>query len=57
MRSRRVFRFRLKLALAGFAADEREAQKGEGFRFPDPALVARDGRKTAKLNQPGLVRM
>jgi hypothetical protein len=47
----------LEMPLAGFAADEREAQEVEGLRFSKPALSARDRCETAKLDQAGLHRM
>jgi hypothetical protein len=34
-----------------------EAQKHEGFRFAEPALLASGGRMAAELNLAGLVRM
>jgi hypothetical protein len=46
-----------EVALAGLTADERETQEVEGFRLADPALRARVGRETAKLDQAGLFRM
>src|SRR5215469_12895508 len=47
----------LEMALPGLAADEREAQKTEGFRFAEPALPTCDRGKAAKLDQAGLLRM
>src|SRR5690349_21564670 len=39
------------------AADEREAQEGEGLRLAEPALRAPRRRVAAELEQAGLVRM
>src|SRR5580704_3508363 len=47
----------LELALAGFTADEGEAEEVEGLRLAEPALLAIDRRKAAELDQAGLVRM
>jgi len=41
----------------GVAADEGEAEEVEGFRFPEPASLARGRRAAAELNQAGLVRV
>jgi hypothetical protein len=43
--------------LARFTADEREAQKGEGFRPAKTLPFAIGRREAAKLDQPCLVRM
>src|SRR6476620_8754146 len=47
----------LEVALAGLAADEREAQEVEGLRFAEPTMIARDRSEAAKLDQAGLFRM
>src|SRR5438105_4939747 len=44
-------------AFARSAADEGEAEKVEGLRFAEPALLAIVRRVAAKLDQTGLVRM
>ena len=49
--------FDLELAPLCLAADEDEAQEGEGLRLAEPAPLAVGRRIAAKLNQAGLVRM
>src|SRR4051812_40603941 len=49
--------FEQEAPLAGSAADEGEAQEGEGLRLAEPALGASGRSKAAKLDQAGLVRM
>src|SRR3954453_22036485 len=46
-----------ELTLAGLAADEGEAEKGEGLRLAETAPGALDRREAAELDQAGLVRM
>src|SRR5208283_4301891 len=40
---------------SAFSADEREAQKVESLRFPQPLLLSAGRRRAAKLDQSGLV--
>ena len=47
----------LEAALAGFAADQREAEEGEGLRLAKPASLPVRRRMAAELDEPGLVRM
>jgi hypothetical protein len=49
--------FDLEFALAGFAADEGEAQEVEGLRFAEPAPLAAFRRKSSELDEPGLLGM
>jgi hypothetical protein len=49
--------FDLEFAPAGFAADEGEAQEGEGLRFAGPAPLAVLRRNASELDKPGLLRM
>lgn len=42
-------------AFPGLAADMRETQEIEGFRFALPTTTPINGRETAKLDQPSLV--
>src|SRR3982751_369083 len=44
-------------SLAGSAADEGEAQEGEGLRLAEPAPGASGRRLAAELDQAGLLRM
>ena len=47
----------LKVARAGFSAEEREAQEHEGFRFADTAFLAVGRREASELNQARFFRM
>src|SRR5690349_6175994 len=47
----------LEAATARGAADEGEAQEGEGLRLAEPARSASGRRTTAELDQAGLVRV
>jgi hypothetical protein len=49
--------FDLEFTPASFAADEDEAQEGEGFRLAKPAPLAVFRRKSSELDEPGLLRM
>ena len=49
--------FELEFALAGFAADEGEAQEVEGLRLAEPAPLAAFRRKASELDEPGLLGM
>ncbi len=49
--------FDQEFAPAGFAADEGEAQEGEGLRFAEPAPLAVFRRNASELDEPVLLRM